>query len=846
MRNFFLSVLIPPILIVFILFFSSIFLGNSLSSFQLSGVMLPEDGYEKFESGFEMAHRTLYDSRYDAGSSAWQTDPYFWETKRLLLNADWPSWSPYVSSGFPSATGLLGFIIAPTRIIGATLALVLGNDVVGLQFSILLQVFLGAVSFFVLLIRFGNLHPWAAGCATIALVGSGMGQVTPPIMFMPYFALPLGALSVLLFVERPQSIPRFAFAVFGLFSVMTLPFLPIMILSLTFIAWIAFLLATTKYCLPAEPPRQLNKLPKAFLIVIVPFAIAIALVGYLLLPALYEIQHNGVIEMLETRNFDSLRAHDYLSLVSSKHFWEVFAIRGAGSGFEQYYSSLVSRNFSPSLAVNEFEEFKIQRDVFYIGIGSLFLISYGPFSKNLSLLHLGIIGVFILCVWRITGIFFAESIFPSIPVIGNIRITYWASIMTVSAAMLVGFGFHQLWKEKPRRLRIMTPILVLAGMIFLSYLYVSPAGGPDKLGLQYLAILAGISLLYILLTNPQMFWPKLSEERRRRILVLIPLLMLFEALYYKNLDGMRLQDPFESPPVAVLTAKIEIEYPYSGRVLNTSRMILQPDWGIAAEIPQAGNLNYLSILPWYRHFYETYIGTDHQILFLAQGRSPGIQQPLIPEALNVSGITHVITDNYESPANNKVESLRLEKLVRDGVSRLYRNENALPRFWPAHSVIDSDLLAYELGADSRSTVTSSHKTFLRMASEAGLLEAFAGQYLGAPAASVDVQSYADEEIVLVTKSNGPFILASSEVWHPGWSATIADQEQLIGRINIAFRGLVIPGGEHEVRFTYHHPYAGAGKLISILGMLGLVGGAGLLAVRSHRIKSLGQNSWQAQ
>ena len=229
--------LFPPILMVFILFFSSIFLGNSLSSFQLSGVMLPEDGYEKFESGFEMAHRTIYDSHYDAGSNAWQTDPYFWETKRLLLNADWPSWSPYVSSGFPSATGLLGFIIAPTRIIGATLALVLGNDVVGLQFSILLQVFLGAVSFFVLLIRFGNLHPWAAACATIALVGSGMGQVTPPIMFMPYFALPFGELSVLLFVERPQIIPRFAFAVVGLVYVLSLPFLLYTCLSVSICGW---------------------------------------------------------------------------------------------------------------------------------------------------------------------------------------------------------------------------------------------------------------------------------------------------------------------------------------------------------------------------------------------------------------------------------------------------------------------------------------------------------------------------------------------------------------------------------------------------------------------------------
>ncbi len=826
--------LIPPISIVFILFFSAIFLGNSLPTFQLSGVMLPEDGYEKFDSGFELPHRTLYDSRYDAGSNAWQTDPYFWETKKLLLNADWPSWSPFVSSGFPSATGLLGFIVAPTRIIGATLAVMLGNDIVGLQFSILLQVFLGAVSFYLLLTRFGNLHPLAALCATIAFVGSGMGQVMPPLLLMPYFAIPLGAFSVLVFVEKPHSALRFIFAVFGLFSVLTLPFLPVMILSLTFIAWIAFLLAITKYCLPADRPRRLRNVPKAFLIVILPFFVAIAFLGYLLLPALYEIQHNGVMSLLETRNFDSLRAHNFLSLVSSKHFWEVFALRGAGNGIEQYYLSLVSKDPSLGGAGGGLERFTIQKDVFYIGIGSLFLISSGPFSKKLPLLHLGMIGVFILCLWRLSGIFFAENIFPNIPVIGNIRMTYWTSILTVSAAMLVGFGFHQLWKERPGRSRVVAPVLVLAGMAFLTFMYVLPAGGPDKLGVLYLELLLVICLLYIFLIYPHMFWPKLSEERRRSILMLIPLLMLLEALYYKNLDGMKLQDPFESAPIAVLTAKAEIKHPYSGRVLNTSRTTLQPDWGIAAEIPQAGNLNYLTILPWYRHFFETYIGSDHQILFLAQGRNPGIKQPLMPEALNISGITHIITDTRESPANSKVKSLLLNELVRDRVSILYRNENSLPRFWAASSVIDSELLAYQHGADSRLTVTSSQSAFLRTAAEAGLLEGSAGQRLGTSAASVEVQSYADEEIVLVTQSNRPFILASSEVWHPGWSATISEQSQAIGRINIAFRGLVIPEGEHEVRFKYNHPYAQVGKVVSMLGLLGLVGGAGLLAVGSRR------------
>ena len=45
------------------------------------------------------------------------------------------------------------------------------------------------------------------------------------------------------------------------------------------------------------------------------------------------------------------------------------------------------------------------------------------------------------------------------------------------------------------------------------------------------------------------------------------------------------------------------------------------------------------------------------------------------------------------------------------------------------------------------------------------------------------------------------LLAVSEIYHPAWRAYVDGRETTVWRTNVAFRGVEVPEGEHEIRFA---------------------------------------------
>ena len=68
--------------------------------------------------------------------------------------------------------------------------------------------------------------------------------------------------------------------------------------------------------------------------------------------------------------------------------------------------------------------------------------------------------------------------------------------------------------------------------------------------------------------------------------------------------------------------------------------------------------------------------------------------------------------------------------------------------------------------------------------------------------SVAFVKYAPNELHYRTESRQGGVMVLSEIYYPGWTATIDGEEVPLGRVNYVLRALRVPAGSHEVVLTF--------------------------------------------
>ena len=94
--------------------------------------------------------------------------------------------------------------------------------------------------------------------------------------------------------------------------------------------------------------------------------------------------------------------------------------------------------------------------------------------------------------------------------------------------------------------------------------------------------------------------------------------------------------------------------------------------------------------------------------------------------------------------------------------------------------------------------------------------------------TIYLTSYSPDEMIYHSKTNGERFAVFSEIYYPsGWNAFIDGNPAVIAQVNYVLRGLVIPAGEHTIKFIFHPQsyYTGqkiamASSLITILLLFG--------------------------
>jgi hypothetical protein len=79
----------------------------------------------------------------------------------------------------------------------------------------------------------------------------------------------------------------------------------------------------------------------------------------------------------------------------------------------------------------------------------------------------------------------------------------------------------------------------------------------------------------------------------------------------------------------------------------------------------------------------------------------------------------------------------------------------------------------------------------------------------------------NERVELIARTEAPVYLVMSDVFYPGWTATIDGQPTTLYPANFAFRAVLVPPGEHRVAFTFEPTMWRTGLIISALTVIGL-------------------------
>jgi hypothetical protein len=148
-------------------------------------------------------------------------------------------------------------------------------------------------------------------------------------------------------------------------------------------------------------------------------------------------------------------------------------------------------------------------------------------------------------------------------------------------------------------------------------------------------------------------------------------------------------------------------------------------------------------------------------------------------------------------------------VYQDGRWKVYENPDAYPRAWVVHQV----------------AVEPSHEAVLRRLEQPGadlhtiaVLETPLPQPPGPPGTndSVRFRSYEADRMAMDVSTGSPGLLVLSEIYYPGWFATVNGNAAKIYQVDGALRGIAVSAGQNRVEVAYAPSSFRVGAVLSLL------------------------------
>ncbi|MEX2028043.1 MAG: YfhO family protein [Candidatus Curtissbacteria bacterium] len=388
----------------------------------------------------------------------------------------------------------------------------------------------------------------------------------------------------------------------------------------------------------------------------------------------------------------------------------------------------------------------------------------------------------------------------NLPLLSSMQPSRIIFLLDFSIAILAAFGLDFLINEKKLK-KIIFPICLLL-LITLALMVVTLLAKnlfPKIVGLDAASISArnmvvptvmSVLLLSIVLVK------KLTNKKLYLIIIIFILSAadLFR-FSYKFTPFSKLSWIF--PETQTLKFLQGQEKPF--RIMTTDRRILHPNSQAAYALESVDGYD-----PLYLSDYSKYIST-------LQSQSPNTKpssfnriitpQKYDSKLSDLLNVKYVVTlDNLENP--------NFVKVFEEGETKTYLNKKALPRAFFVNSVVNQSDEVTEL-----TTLLDNSFDLTKTATSRNF--SFPDQIINGNA---QVVSYRDSSIDIKTTADKTAPLILTNIYYPGWRATVDGKEVEIKKADYIFQSILVPAGEHSINFSYRPQSFYNGLYLTLAGL----------------------------
>jgi hypothetical protein len=779
--------------LVLLLFGDVIFLGTSLAPLDYDQGLLAQPGARPAPRSLlpERRGRKILDGQGDLWSGSAQFEPAVKFMAFCLRSGESSYWDPYTATGSLGPETLADLKFAPVTLVTA----LFGGSATALSFVLVGLFVLSAYSVLRTFTSDMGLSLEAALAAGTLFFLNGFALANFDLAIgQPYFLAPIVLHAMLAFTNRQTSGNAFL-AIAANLLLLSTTFTPTAVLALLVVYGITLSFGLTQL------PHQ--KLRFVAISLAIP-SVSLLLLGFMYLPILDAYStYLQTISDYNARRTPGISLINLLSLFTPKHFWEsYFAMRlPATAPAGSYYDR-----------------------TFHLGlIGPLIAVhSLSRLTRRTAPVLITMVAFFSASVGQIFGIF-PFTLIDSLPFFSFVRNDYWFCMVCLSLMVMVAYGYDAISDTNAFSYPCVLIVAVIVCSFFFLYHYLGLYGHfgtalrtwPKRYVLIFWVILAMASILLVLTRNSRLTkWTK----------PLLLLCLLAEGIYYMN--GLR---PHRSGkdvnlPEAIVWLKAEVDGHPGSRILNVGRSGVFPNWGSALQIPQLGLLSQFWA-PWYEAFFHRYIGSD---LYLSLGSSPSTTTYAFSDAsLSLAGVRYVVVDIANEQAAARLGGLGYQVIHQDPLLRIFENPHALPRSFAVRDVRTFDGLPSDAGISVFESAATTDRVLLSEVKEFGIpVDVPAKTVASGPdlANALQVTAYHHDRIQVRCNLKDAALIVLTDSWNPRWSATIDRKPAYIGKVDVAFRGVAVAAGQHEIEFRYYPPSRLWGQVMSGATLIGLLVG----------------------